>query len=277
MTLLGLNELTRLDRWELERRCRALANALYLGDKIAVCRTLGRYKMFVSTADVGFGPHLLLDGLWESWLTVFMARQVKPGMNVVDAGANHGYYTLLFADLVGAQGKVAAFEPNPPIARLLRQSVAVNGFGARTTVFEKALVADDDVELVFHAVADEPKNARIVDPVYASNQSTLVIQGARLDTLLADWSRVDFMKVDVEGAEEAMIRGATSILERDRPALVLEFSALRCQEPAKLLQYLAGLYGAPSVIGFDSKLAPVSNEALLDLSNHEDWLLFYKR
>ena len=277
MTLLGLNELTRLDRWELERRSRALANALYLGDKIAVCRTLGRYKMFVSTADVGFGPHLLLDGLWESWLTVFMARQVKPGMNVVDAGANHGYYTLLFADLVGGQGKVAAFEPNPPIARLLRQSVAVNGFGARTTVFEKALVANDDVELVFHAMDDEPKNARIVDPAYASDRSTLVIQGARLDTLLADWPRVDFMKVDVEGAEEAMIRGATSILERDRPALVLEFSALRCQEPAKLLQYLAGIYGAPSVIGFDSKLAPVSNEALLDLSNHEDWLLFYKR
>lgn len=277
MALVGLNELTRLNRWELERRSRALAAATYLGDKIAVCRILGRYKMFISTADVGFGPHLLLDGLWESWLTVFMAGQVKPGMNVVDAGANHGYYTLLFADLVGEQGRVAAFEPNPPIARLLNQTIAVNGFSARTTVFEKALVDQDGVELIFHAVDDEPKNARIVDPSYASSDYTLVIQGARLDTLLAEWPRVDFMKVDVEGAEEAMIRGATSILERDRPALVLEFSALRCQEPEKLLQYLAGIYGAPSVINFDSKLVPASTEALLDLSNREDWLLYYRR
>ncbi|MNI90505.1 hypothetical protein D3C73_1480330 [compost metagenome] len=104
-----------------------------------------------------------------------------------------------------------------------------------------------------------------------------MVQGARLDTLLADWPRVDFMKVDVEGAEEAMIHGAASVLERDRPAMVLEFSPLRCHDPEKLLQYLAELYGAPSVVGFDSKLAPVSTEALLDLSNHEDWLLFYKK
>ena len=275
MTLLGQNELVRLDRWELERRSRALATAVYLGDKTALCRILGRYKMFVSTADVGFGAHVMLDGLWESWLTVFMASHVKTGMNVVDAGANHGYYTLLFSDLVGPKGKVAAFEPNPPIAQLLKQSVAVNGFSSHATVYEKALVAEEDVTLTFYAEDAEPKNARVVGAELAAHDRTVQVQGSRLDSVLAHWPRVDFMKVDVEGAEEAMIEGSSAILERDRPKLVLEFSAVRCKAPEKLLDYLNSLYGAPKMINFEAKLVPVTTEALLDRSNHEDWLLFY--
>lgn len=275
MTLLGLNELVRLDRWELERRSRALAQSAYLGDRVALCRILARYKMFVSTSDVGFGAHVMLDGLWESWLTVFMASHVKPGMNAVDAGANHGYYTLLFSDLVGPKGRVAAFEPNPPIAKLLKQSVAVNGFASRATIYEKALVAEDDVTLTFYAEESEPKNARVVSSDLANAISTVEVHGSRLDSLLAHWPRVHFMKVDVEGAEEAMIEGSSAILERDRPKLVLEFSAVRCKAPEKLLAYLENLYGAPKVITFDAKLVPVTTEALLDRSNHEDWLLFY--
>lgn len=275
MTLVGLNELTRMDRWELERRSRALAQQVYLGDKVALCRFLGRYKMFVSTCDIGFGAHLLMDGLWESWLTTFMAQRIKPGMNVVDAGANHGYYTTLFADIVGAKGRVAAIEPNPSIAQLLRQTIAVNGFASRVSIFEKALTDADDLKLTFHAAADEPKNARIVDSAWEDAPNTSTIYGARLDTLLAEWPRIDFMKIDVEGAEEAMIRGSSHIIERDLPSLVLEFNMLRCQEPGQLLKYLEKLYGRPSVIDFEAQTKPITTEVLMDPSLTEDWLLYY--
>lgn len=275
ITLVGLNELTRMDRWELERRSRALAQPVYLGEKVALCRFMGRYKMFVSTRDIGFGAHLILDGFWESWLTTFMAQRVKPGMHVVDAGANHGYYTTLFADIVGAEGRVAAIEPNPSIAQLLRQTIAVNGFASRVTVFEKALTDEDDIKLTFHAVADEPKNARIVDSSWDSSPHTSTIYGARLDTLLAEWPRIDFMKIDVEGAEEGMIHGSSHLIERDRPSLVLEFNMLRCRDPKQLLDYLESLYGKPSVIDFDAKAKSITTEALMDPSRTEDWLLYY--
>ena len=63
--------------------------------------------MYIDTADVGFGAHLLLDGFWESWLTEFIARRVQAGMRFADVGANHGYYTVLAADLLTAYRQLA--------------------------------------------------------------------------------------------------------------------------------------------------------------------------
>lgn len=275
LNLIGLNELLTLDRWALERRSRALVQTAFLGHQLTLCRVLGRYKLYVPTTDIGFGAHVMMDGVWEPWLTVFMASRIKPGMQVVDAGANHGYYSVLFADLVGPTGKVAAIEPNPTTARLLRQSVVVNGFDGRVSVFEKALTALDDETLVFFAPGEEPKNARIMPADYAGNPDTLTVTGAKLDTLLADWPRIDFMKIDVEGAEEPMLAGSWATITRDTPELLLEFNATRCEDAPGLLDRLEAIYGRPRMIGYESELRDVSREALLAPDNDEDWLLYF--
>src|SRR5262249_7878864 len=106
-------EFASTDRFVLENRCRALTNPVYLGRHTALCRVLGLFKISLDTNDTGFASHVLLDGFWEMWLTIFFARQVKPGMTVIDVGANFGYYTLLFGSLVGDEGRVYAVEPNP--------------------------------------------------------------------------------------------------------------------------------------------------------------------
>src|SRR5918912_920802 len=85
----------------------------------ALCRVLGRYKMYVDLRDTGFVPHLMFEGYWEYWITDFMWRNLGPGQVALDVGANHGYYTVLMSDLVGAQGMVRAFEPNPRLVELL--------------------------------------------------------------------------------------------------------------------------------------------------------------
>ena len=113
-----MSDLANLDRRALERRIRALNQAVYLGEATALCRLLGRYKFYVDTRDVGFGAQVLLDGYWEIWLAQFLARRVKPGMHAVDVGANHGCHTVLLADLVGPLGRVAAFEPSPGVCAL---------------------------------------------------------------------------------------------------------------------------------------------------------------
>jgi len=275
LNLIGLNELLTLDRWALERRSRALVQTAFLGNQLTLCRVMGRYKLYVPTTDIGFGAHVIMDGVWEPWLTVFMASRIKPGMHVVDAGANHGYYTVLFADLVGADGRVAAIEPNPATARLLRQTVLVNGFDSRVEVIEKALTAADDETLIFFAPGHEPKNARVMTADYAGFPEMVTVTGARLDTLLIDWPRVDFMKVDVEGAEEPMLEGAWATISRDRPELLLEFNGKRCTDPAGLLDRIEALYGEVHHVGFNSELHPVSRAALMASDNNEDWLLYF--
>jgi FkbM family methyltransferase len=218
-----------LDRRELELRARALAHTVPLGDAV-LCRVLGRYKMYIDAADDGFGAHVMLDGVWEGGLTIFMAREIQDGMRVVDAGANHGYYTILFADLVGPKGRVAAIEPNPRMMALLRRSVAINGFTDRVEPHEQALGARDDEEVVFWTPTNEPKNARVISYEHTGG-TTFPIRSMSLATLMADWPRVDFIKIDVEGAEEAMLEGAWPIIVRDHPRMLLEFNPARCLDP----------------------------------------------
>lgn len=276
--LIGLNELAGMDRWELERRARELAAATYLGQSIALCRLLGRYKFYVATTDVGFGAHVILDGFWESWLTAFVASRVKPGWTVADVGANHGYYTLLLADLVGSSGRVAAIEPNSQIASLLRRSVSVNGFDATVTIFESAVGAQDGTQVSFYLPPNEPKNARVLSDeaaALAPQERLVTTSSNRMATLLADWPPLDFLKIDVEGAEEDVVEGLFPLLERDRPDMVLEFNVARCREPRALLARLSTLYGGVKSVEFDSKAHDRRPEALLDSSRHEDWLLYF--
>jgi len=236
---------------------------------------MGRYKLYVATDDIGFGSHMLLDGIWEPWVTTFMARFLKRGMCVADVGANHGYFTVLMADIVGPEGRVIAFEPHPNTASLLRKSLAVNGFGERVQVVECAVSDMDGALLTFHMPTGEPKNARIVDRPHDSI-ATVTVRSTTLTTSLADWAKLDFIKIDVEGAEEAALRGGADLLERTKPSLLLEYNALRCVNPAELLTWLSKIYGDPLVLEFDSSLSPVSQEELLDRTRVEDWMLLYQ-
>ncbi len=260
-----------MDAETLLRRSRAMASAVYVGDRTVLCRVLSRYRLYVASDDVGFGVHVMLDGLWEGWLTAFMARRITPGMRIVDAGANHGYYTLLFAHLTGSEGRVAAIEPNPRLAGLMRRSLYANGFQTRVELFEKAAGSEDGAVLHLSVPDHEPKNGHLVGE---AAPGTVAVETARLETLLADWPRVDFMKVDVEGHEEAFLDGAWAIIQRDRPMLVLEFNALRSADPAGLLDRLEAVYGRISVIGRDSRATPADRMRLLDTRRVDDWMLF---
>jgi len=71
-----------------------------------------------------------MDGFWESWITLAVARHLRPGSRRIDVGANCGYFTALFASLVGSAGRVWAWEPNPDLARDLRESIRLNGYGS---------------------------------------------------------------------------------------------------------------------------------------------------
>jgi hypothetical protein len=107
-TLLQPHELAALDRLHAEAAIRSRVRSVYLGDHVALTCILGRYKFFLDTRDRGFGSHVLLDGFWEIWLTLFCARNLRHGMTVVDVGANFGYYSVMFAEFVGAPGRVLA-------------------------------------------------------------------------------------------------------------------------------------------------------------------------
>ncbi len=214
-------ELGREDRFTLEDRCRALTNPVYLGDHTALCRVLGYFKIYLDTNDTGFASHLLLDGFWEMWLTIFFARHVRPEMTVVDVGANYGYYTLLFGALVGATGHVYAVEPNPAVLPKLRRSVALNGLAARTTIIEGAAGAIEGGDAALFVPHGEPKNSTVVaapEGIAPGSGCVYRVPRVKLDRLAMAVPRIDLVKIDAEGAEQDIVAGMEGILRRDRPS-----------------------------------------------------------
>ncbi len=257
-----------------EAMIRASCRAAYLGADTALARVLGRYKMYLDSRDIGMSGNLLLDGFWEMWLTEAMARIVKRGMTVADVGANLGYFTLLMADLVGEHGHVHAFEPNPALAARLRDSVSINVAVGRTTVHETALSdSDDGADIVIPR--GEPKNGTLV----ASGHwpGGVPIETMRMDAL-DTLGAVDVVKIDVEGAEEAVWRGMAGIFARGRPMTIfLEFAPIRYAHPAGFLAAIAAQGFSLAVIELSGAWRPIDAATLLARAPTTDQMLLLRR
>lgn len=272
--ILSIGELQSPDRYRAECIARNATQALYLGDHTVLSRVLGRYKAYLDTRDRGFAAHVMLDGYWEMWLTQFIARLIEPGMHVADIGANFGYYSLLMADLIGPQGRLLAVEPNPPVVDMLTRTLDLNGYGGRTRIVAAAAGSSEGEGCLMVPVG-EPKNATLVSGATGGEDSGLVAVPIRsLDTLLADFPRVDFLKIDAEGAEEDIVLGLASTIGRCKPRIILEFNPGRCRDAGGLLVHLRGSYPALQVLGYDSEVRPASDVELLDPTNQEDRLLY---
>ena len=149
-----------------EAEIRATCRTVYIGENEALTRILGRYKMYVDTRDIGIASHLMMEGFWEMWVTEAMMRLLRRGAVVADVGANLGYFTLLMADLTGAEGRVLSFEPNPELARRLRKSIAINGFAGFTDFYQCGLGGAEGWA-VMDVQSDQPGGGRTI-PIEAA-------------------------------------------------------------------------------------------------------------
>lgn len=259
----------------LERAIRRRVQTAYLGDGLVLARILGRHKIFLRSRDRGFACHVMLDGFWEMWLTQFLAQRVKPGMTVVDVGANYGYYTLLLGDAVGESGHVIAVEPSPDAAALLGETVLLNGFAGRTRIVPQALGAAAGSALLF-TPDSEPKNATLVAFDGLPGGDTHAVPVTTLDAVALERPRIDLVKIDAEGAEEAIVAGMQGIIARDRPMLVLEYNAARYADPGGFLDRLLAAYdGVAQELTGEGTLVPIDRPAVIDQGPRLDRLLVF--
>jgi FkbM family methyltransferase len=125
------------------------SSAVYLGDNVAMTFLANGCRAYIDTRSRDVGVHLMHGGVWETSDTEAFKRLLRPGARVVDVGANLGWYSLVAAPLIGAEGRLYAVEPNPELAALVQASLRTNGFGGFSTVFQVAVGdAPGVVELV---------------------------------------------------------------------------------------------------------------------------------
>jgi FkbM family methyltransferase len=202
-----------LDRAGFETVCQEASRAVYLGSEALLCRVLTRYLMYADPLDTGFTPHICMEGYWESWITLAVARSLRPGAYCLDIGANHGYYSLLLGEAGRQGGRLLACEPNPRLVPLLARTLEVNGLAGWSRVVPLAVtdMTGHTVRLV--VPGGRGLNGTICREPGSEDQVT-VVATVTVDDLTADWPRVDFVKIDAEGAETSIWRGMQQTLGR---------------------------------------------------------------
>jgi FkbM family methyltransferase len=180
----------------------------------------------LSENDTYISGGLAARGHWEFAESALLLSLCRPGITVLDAGANVGYYTVLLGRALGAGGRVYAFEPEPDNFLVLLANVLLNPHlrptSAGTTVCNTAL-------------ADRPGTANLERSRGNLGLHRLTTQVPTAGCMVVPTTTVDavrrqpdfpaplsLLKADVQGAELSLLRGAEATLRADRPVLVLE-------------------------------------------------------
>ena len=161
-------------------------------------------------------------GSWERHFAELFGRLVRPGDHCLDVGANIGVHTVRLAKLTGPGGLVTAVEPDPGLAVRLGRNVALNGLENVRVV--NAAATDRAGEMTLYRPGELDTNrgrASLVRHPYLTGASTTV-PGRTLDEICGG-NPVSLIKIDVEGHESTVVRGATQVLGRSAPAVIFEY------------------------------------------------------
>jgi FkbM family methyltransferase len=184
----------------------------------------------------------IINGTYEREQTRLFQEHIRPGATVLDVGAHVGYYTVLAAVLAGESGRVHAFEPNPANAEFLRRHVRINALG--------------NVRVEQAAVSDRAGTARFdfgtgSGTGHLADAGALEVRTLRLDDHCAEHALAPTaIKIDVEGAETAVLAGGRATLGRHRPVLFLSTHGAEVHKAC--LAFLRGLgYRVSPILGGD--------------------------
>lgn len=167
-------------------------------------------KMFL---DPGDSLDLSINGVYGELDTKIIREEIHEGDIVIDVGANIGYYTLIFAQLVGSSGKVFAFEPESKNFEILKKNIEINNY--QNIVAEQKIVSDKSgiVKLFIaeHGIVGHRINQQ------KSSQKFIEVESIILDNYIKKLNldnKINFIKIDVEGSEPKVLEGAKEIMQK---------------------------------------------------------------
>jgi FkbM family methyltransferase len=170
------------------------------------------------------GSSIAQTGCFDHLTVVLWRALLFTGAVVVDVGAHVGQFTLIASEAVGPRGSVLAFEPDPRTFAYLDENVRRNG--CRNVVCSRSALAQEAADSFLYLSDVSNVGCNSLRKTLRHSGGSIPVQTQRLDdyVVAAGIERIDLLKVDVEGAELDVLRGAESLLARHRPAIVLELS-----------------------------------------------------
>jgi FkbM family methyltransferase len=156
-------------------------------------------------------------GTYEPQVLEAIATRLRPGASYWDVGAHLGYMVAVASRLVGPTGTVVAFEPNPENVRRLRRTIELNDL--RNVMVRDVALSDHLGESQFFLSGSSSMGSLLPGP---SGTPTVHVRTSTIDEELKTVPIPDLVKIDVEGGEDAVLAGATGLIEHHRPELIVE-------------------------------------------------------
>lgn len=167
-------------------------------------------KMILDLNDVGISRELAIYGVHEKNSTAEVKRIITPGMKILEVGANIGYYALLETRLAGSTGHLYAMEPSPFNFSLLERNLKLNGL-ANYNLYQTA--AGSQKGIAKFLLSGRSNLSTFIEREDLTGEE-VDVSVITLDDFLAD-KQVDFIRMDVEGYELEILKGARAALAKD--------------------------------------------------------------
>lgn len=185
----------------------------------------GKYNIRVPSLKDGVGFALLIDAEYEPETLATMRMKLSEGDVFIDVGANVGSFALPGSEMVGPQGVVLAIEASEKIFKYLRQNITANAV-TNVCIINCAAAASSGVAKFFDAPTEQFGMGSLA-PWAGDENAGYAVESSTLEDILdqrsIEWERVKFIKIDVEGFELDVLKGAERFLTSCSPCILFEF------------------------------------------------------
>ena len=209
-----------LGKWRLSLRSIELVRRYGTTMGARTIRTKHGFRMKLNLAD-WVDQHIYATGEFEPDVIAVVSRLLQTGMTAVDIGANVGFLSMLFATIVGPNGRVIAFEPQPVAINRLQHNLDLNP-NIRVELHQFA-ASDEDGEIKFNCGPNDHSGIGSMRQLNRASKG-ISVRTVTVDSILDPKLRVNLVKVDVEGAELKVISGMKETITRWKPDLIVEVS-----------------------------------------------------
>ncbi len=191
---------------------------VYVGNNTALVRLKYGHRIYIDSRDITIGMNMMIRGEWEAHYTNLVRKIVKQGDTIVDVGANYGYYSVICGWQVGKTGQVYSFEPNPAVFKFLNKSLKANGFFTNKMAesFQVGL-SDYQGTSKFSFLDGDFGGGSMYTPenrIVKEKFDVIEVDVNTMDNQLSHVEKLDFVKIDAEGAEVGIVKGMTELIKR---------------------------------------------------------------
>ena len=199
----------------------------YMGSNTGLVELNENLKILVNSQDIGVGMALIFNNSFEQTLSSLMLQFVKQGDTIIDVGANYGTHALTLAQKAyNGKNRIYAFEANPEVFKLLTRSIDINGLHGIIIPYNLLITDKEKEKYIFTYNSDQNVGGSRITETYDPNQpwnfnNFMELYSTKLDTLIPDGTKVNFMKLDIEGSEFMALAGASRIIEQSIEDIVI--------------------------------------------------------